>query len=299
MAKGLLGIRAAGADNRDHVPCPHFYVYDSGLRAGTGDLHWGSYHLESSGLLKQPQRGGEPSWYEAVRSAIDAMPDGKKGVLFYIHGFQADNAYFVRKSGRVIQRDILDRPGHSYGLCISLQWKSSLVYKSAVDTALAKGRDFAAIAGKVAGMVRDRWPGAPVGLLCHSMGNRVWQGMYDAWVAEDTSLGLHTVLMAAADLESDIFSHAFSGLHRRAERVVIYHNLNDKTLRMARTFMPQMRLGLTGPDHPSDLPGNFIFRDVTGLRDDESFAGKFTNHRYYSGSPTVRGEIVRFLSHQG
>jgi len=44
------------------------------------------------------------------------------------------------------------------------------------------------------------------------------------------------------------------------------------------------------------LPDNFIFRDVTGLDDDQSFAGKVTFHRYYYGSPSVRREIVRYLS---
>lgn len=288
----LKGHSLAAGDGKT---CHHFYAYDRSTSSVAVPRLYGRFELRPSGLAKVRIRR-EEDWLEAINECIQNMAENRNGLLFYIHGFQADNTWFVRKSGQVIQSQILNHPGHRYGLAVSLQWSSPLVYSKAVLTALAKGERFATLAARVTDMLKARFPDAPVSVLCHSMGNRVWQGMYESWTSMDPDLKLDKVFMFAADLEADILSYGFPGLDARADKVLIYHHLEDRTLIMARTFAPHFRLGQVGPSFPELLPDNFIFRDVTGLDDDQSFAGKVTFHRYYYGSPSVRREIVRYLS---
>lgn len=275
--------------------CHHFYIYDRAKDEETSDYVYGKFQLQFTGLAKRRFRKNKDQFMESIREAVASLPAQRSGILFYIHGYQADNRFFVRISGKVLQKEMLDDPAHPYGLAISLQWSAPIAYKEAVNMARFKGNDFAELAHEVTNLVHEVYPEAPVSILCHSMGNRVWQGMYDKWVALEPKLSLDKVFMCAADLENDVFNHAFEGMSRRSKKVIIYHHRYDKTLRVAMTLSPKVRLGITGPAHSEKLPENILVRDVTGIDDDETFAGKVTNHRYYYGSPIVRGEITRLL----
>ncbi|MBK8346754.1 MAG: alpha/beta hydrolase [Saprospiraceae bacterium] len=277
---------------------PHLYVYDKGNKAEERNYEFGKMAVEGKKLIKTNKETDSAQWSKTIEATIHQLKPEKNGLVIYIHGFQADNTYFMHQSGFVIQRHILDHPSHPYGMAISLQWKSVLMYESAVTQALKKGRNFAILLEAVYEILKAKYPEAPVSFICHSMGNRVFQGIFEQWITMRPGLALHHVMMFAADLESNIFNTYLKNLAAHCQTVYVYYHGSDKTLLLARAFKPHSRLGISGPEQAPLLPPNVIGRDVTGMmKENEAFAGKLTLHRYYYGSPGIRNEIVSILSH--
>lgn len=59
---------------------------------------------------------------------------------------------------------------------------------------------------------------------------------------------------------------------------------------MANAMKQHPRLGIYGLENREPLEGTICVRNATEIHDDQSFAGKLTNHRYFYGSRTVRNE---------
>ncbi|MBC7886065.1 MAG: alpha/beta hydrolase [Saprospiraceae bacterium] len=282
---------------------PHFYIYDTGKHASDHQYKYGDYDFQNDKIIKQRETDIEKTFLSSVTDTIKSLRADKAGVIIYIHGFQGDNKFFVQSSGFIIQRNVFDHPEHRYGMGISLQWKSSLAYQDAVLTALEKGAQMAPIIDSLYRIIRQYHHHAPVSILCHSMGNRVWQGLYEQWININQEFYLENVLMFAPDLEADIFETNFESIEKHCGQIHIYHNLTDRTLQMANAMKEHKRLGIYGPMVDSNKPPfsnelliKMKIRNVTDIKDEETFAGKLSLHRYYYGSPSIRKEIVEILS---
>jgi hypothetical protein len=276
----------------------HFYIYDAGNYPAEKKYEFGTMAIEGKRLVKTQSKMNEKSWMLDIKKSIDDLSPAKNGLLIYIHGYQGDNKYFVQQSGYTIQSEIFDNQAHKYGLAISLQWKSVIHYENAVNNAYAKGLSFVNFLDAVYLYLKSVFPDAPVAFISHSMGNRVWQGIYDRWSGIRPELTIDVAMMFAADLEHDIFNHGFSEIEKIIKHVNIYHHLSDRTLQMASTLKNHQRLGVTGPELPLpvSIQSAITIRNVTDIKDDVSFAGKLTYHRYYYGSPTIRKEIIDALT---
>lgn len=276
----------------------HYYLYDAGNTPEDKKYEYGKMAVEDKKLIKSPGKMVDSVWLVDFKKNIENLSTTKNGLIVYIHGYQGDNKYFVQQSGYVIQSEIFDHPAHNYGLALSLQWKSVLPYETAVRNAYEKGKNFVPVLDAVYEDLRKKHPDAPVTFITHSMGNRVWQGIFENWVIRRPDLLINHVIMFAADLESNVFCNGFSGIENCVGKVHIYHNLSDRTLQMANAMKSHQRLGITGPETPvpASLDSVLVVRNATDIKDDESFAGKLTYHRYYYGSPTIRKEIVDILT---
>lgn len=282
--------------NRKQIEFPHFYIYDE---KGTDDHHkqysYGKMVLEGKNLIKSNHWTEASLLFDDVEIQISKLTKNKNGLIVYIHGYQADNIFFMQKSGYTIQKEILAHTSHPYGMGLSLQWSSVIPYGEAVVSALIKGRQFMHYLFDIVRQLRLQHPGAPVSFICHSMGNRVFQGLYEKWLEYDPNLMLNHIFFMAADLESNIFELSFDQINQHIRHPHVYYNHQDVTLKIANAMVKNPRLGLYGTlDYSS--PKNCISRDVTEIDDDQSFAGTITNHRYFYGSPTVRNEIIKQLS---
>jgi len=273
----------------------HFYMYDTSTQPEYPKHQFGTMEIKGNKLIKKENILDKEEWVKIYKLTIDQLKKDKNGLIIYIHGYQGDNKYFMQQSGYLIQNKIFDQVGHSYGMALSVQWKSVIPYETAVNNALIKGHNFAPMLDSLYDALKSKYPKAPIAIISHSMGNRVWQGIYTQWLSLRPDLHLDRVLMFAADLESDIFTTSFTDLENKANKVYIFHHLGDKTLQMANAIKSHKRLGIVGPDNKSTLPHNFTIKDMTSIKDDETFAGNLTLHRYYYGSPTVRQEIVKIL----
>ncbi len=273
----------------------HFYIYDINSDPDDKKYDYGIMEIENKKLIKKTSKMEEDAWMTTIKNSIDNLPAHKSSVIFYLHGYQGDNKYFMQQSGYILQETIFDSTAHSYGMAISLQWTSVITYDNAVQNAYKKGANFVTKLAEISNYLKAKHPLAKVTFLCHSMGNKVFQGIYEQWIKVDTSLYIENVMMMAADLPNDIFKDNFPNLSKHVNKLYIYHHLGDKTLQMANAMKSHQRLGILGVDLNSAPKDGMFIRNATNLSDDESFAGKLTNHRYYYGSPTVRSELLDIL----
>ena len=275
----------------------HFFIYDKQSHPEKQKYDFGMMEIKGKKLIKKDTILNKDEWVKTYELAIDQLSHEKNGLIIYIHGYQGDNKYFMQQSGYIIQSEIFDNPTHKYGMALSLQWKSVLPYDTAVKNAYEKGKNFVNLLDSIYIVLKSKHPDAPVTFITHSMGNSVWQGIFENWVVKRPDVYINNSIMFAADLESNIFSNGFSGIEKSVGKVYIYHNLSDRTLQMANALKSHQRLGIVGPDLPipPSLDSVLVVRNATEIKDDESFAGNLTFHRYYYGSPTIRKEIVDIL----
>lgn len=277
---------------------PHFYWYLKGYDKTNYILEKGKYQISADKLIKLADQTERTVWLDSIRKMIDIMPEGKKDVLFYIHGYMADNPTFVKESGYVLQKEYFDQKDSPYGMVISLQWDAPADYKKSRSVALEKGYNFAVFVNDLYGIYEEKGITPEFSFFCHSMGNRVFEGLYDSLKTINPDMHLDKVFLMAADLESDIFNDRFSTMPAVANKIYIYNNLNDRTLAMANAFVPYKRLGIFGPDKSSCLTDNIQTVNVSDMDDDETFAGRMSLHRYYYGSPVVRSKIRNQMAEQ-
>jgi esterase/lipase superfamily enzyme len=276
----------------------HYFIYDKAKNPDIPKYALGKMHIKGKKLVKSLDFADTITFVEDIQKTINVLPKDNNGIIIYIHGYQADNIYFMQQSGYVLQQNIFDSPQHTFGLVISLQWNSVLIYDHAVQNAYKKGQNFVALLQEIYAYHQTKHPSSKIAFLCHSMGNRVFQGIYNQWIKLNPTIKLDIVMMMAADIEYDIFTDGFPNIGQHIQKLYVFHHLVDKTLLMANALKPHPRLGIFGPKENTILGKNILVKDATAIVDDESFAGKITNHRYYYGSPTVRQEIVNILKNK-
>ncbi|MBK9256888.1 MAG: alpha/beta hydrolase [Saprospiraceae bacterium] len=276
---------------------PHFYLYSKTTSVDTNRVEAGKCFISGEKLKKEKFDGSLHEWKKALKAEIERLNPDKKGVLVYIHGFMGDNRFFSEESGYVLQKQLFDQENHAYGLVLSLQWEAKLDYPKAKAGALAKGEWFAEVIEEIHKSQSLVFGSPQISFLCHSMGNRVFEGIYQEIVQNHPEFQINQLFLMAADLESDIFDKNFSDIAARSNEVVIFYNSNDRTLAMANAAIQYRRLGVFGPESKHELPSNIFSVNVSDMNDDETFAGKLSLHRYYYGSPSVRRKLLEWMTH--
>ncbi|MCB9309937.1 MAG: alpha/beta hydrolase [Lewinellaceae bacterium] len=273
-----------------------FFVYDKYNQATVSHYTFGESAIIDNSLVTTQTISGMHAWLSEIKDAIEHQPQDKKGIVIYIHGYQADNQYFIKSSGPIIQKDIFDTENSQYGIAISLVWKSVFGYDEAVQNAFAKGEFFANIVDSIYRYQQADCANAKFSVIAHSMGNRVWEGLYTEWIKIRPNVQLNSVLLMAADLENNVFETSFASLPQHANRVVVYHNTEDVTLSFANRMSPHERLGIFGPKNPDTLPENIIIQNATNVSDDDIKNATFTRHRYFYSSPSIRKHLSQYLN---
>lgn len=283
-------------NNVDNQSIPHFFIYDEGgVLAPEKRYSFGNMAIENKRLLKRNIWAIPNPLFQALEGEIAQLRPEKSGLIVYIHGYQADNIFFMQKSGYTIQDKVFDCSSLPYGLALSLQWSSVIPYHKAVDAAYEKGSQFASFMVKISDLLHVYHPQAPISFICHSMGNRVFQGLYETWLSEQSDMKINQIFFMAADLESDIFERGLQDLGVHSQLLHVYFNQQDFTLKIANAMMKHPRLGIYGVREFAS-PKNCLQYDVTGLEDDRSFIGNLMHHRYFYGSKTVRDGMIEHLS---
>ena len=283
--------------NKQTSAYPHLFIYDIGQKPSNHKYEYGSFDLNATKIIKSNIITDQDLWIENVKKSIKELNPKRSGIILYIHGFQGDNKYFVQSSGYILQKEVFANEAHPYGMTISLQWKSGFLYPDAEQTALQKGENIATVMDKIYKIQQKIHPGAPISVICHSMGNRVWQGLYEKWIDINKKIKIDIVFFFAADLECDIFNKSFSDIQNHIAHSYVFFNRIDRTLQMANAIKEYTRLGVYGTSPDTDINSkNITQQDVTDINDEETFAGKLSLHRYYYGSPTLRNKTIQILS---
>lgn len=267
----------------------HFYIYAKDKTEHGFDMEYGKYQLTLSGLSIDKV-------YDNIDSIYDSISrKAKKGIIFYIHGFTADNRRFESEMGAIAHKEFYSQISDQYDLIVSLRWTPEKDYLTTIPVASAKGRFLFPFTNEIIEKVRKNSPDCPITFIMHSMGNRIFENIYKAKEEADVEWSLNQVHLIAADVEDDIFFNSLKNLSSESKRIYFYYNIDDRVLGVAKAMKPHNRLGITGHKFKSTLPENIYPMDTTGTKDNEGMIASMTLHRYWYASPTWRKKIKEIL----
>lgn len=123
-----------------------------------------------------------------------------------------------------------------------------------------------------------------INIISHSMGNRVFQGV---WQKAGKHLQLENVILAAADLDADVFSGDFINMPAKAKQILVVQHDNDRLLMASKLIWGKQRLGRKTQIEPK--PKNMVVLDATPYR---SLRGvDMSNHLHFIFSDTIRHQL--------
>jgi hypothetical protein len=272
----------------------HYYIYLKSVdKNSTAQL---SFTTEFGKYGSTKKKLSPSIKYNQLDTLLNAINEHEyKGVIFYIHGFQADNKQFEEVTSKFLHDEIFSQLDEKYNLIISLKWTSGMDYPNSVPTALSKGSTFLPMANKIIETLQTKNKDLNVSFLNHSMGNRVFEGLMIEQKKQAITWKLDKVLMFAPDVESNVFFTTLNHLPDQLNKGYIFYNIDDRTLSIAKMLREHKRLGIVGHDDPQNLPSNIIPINTTGLNDNEGLTAKITLHRYFYTSPSIRKKIIELL----
>ncbi len=246
---------------------------------------YGEFVLDDDGISGRTYME-ENVWSGLLDSTLTTLPLEKSNVLFYIHGMWGHREMFLKKAHDALGKDVYRDPDFEYGIIVTLIWHSGLNYYENVKHARAVGAYFSDEVNRITNSC------GKTSFLCHSMGNRVFQGLYNAFAHTPIS-NIEHILMLAPDLESDIFEEGnpLSEIHKICKQVTIYGHKQDFTLNMSKALNKNERLGMYIENKICSEGGCLVHIDVTSVEDNEGIGPSMSNHRYFYASPTVRDDI--------
>jgi esterase/lipase superfamily enzyme len=156
--------------------------------------------------------------------------------------------------------------------------------------------DFAAPdLGQILQMLSAEIGDKKVYVVAHSMGNQVLVGALQQAALSKTDLTINELVMAAPDVDKDVFSRKAEQIRSVAKNVTVYASAADKALLASGEKSYGTRLGFVGPSGPNIFPGIEVI-DVTAVGDD--MLG--LDHGTFASSGAVLadlGRLIRSVSH--
>lgn len=238
--------------------------------------------------------------------------DGGGDVLLYIHGFNNDmNA--VRGTMKTLIELYAENSLCPVKQIVIFSWpaENDIRYRSDYRDAKISGYTLARATVKY-GQFLDEFFGTvdvPLNptcgkrlhLMCHSMGNFVFENM----VAELRSSGFsknifNQIILTAPDVAYDVFedNQPFSRVTEYCDRTCVYFNNNDRAMFVSSTTKnPATRLGTNGPRLASQVPVNVVLIDTTDVaRIGVSLEEKIVGHSYHMSSVPVIADMRQVLA---
>jgi hypothetical protein len=275
---------------------PNFYYMEVESEDSTSyEAVYGQYFLSDEGRVEKqdPQDIHQEEFIHKLDSTLLALPEEKRNILIYIHGMWAHRDFFQEEVLTRVREDVLNDGSSPYGLVLSVIWHSGMNYHENVIHAFNVGEYYGPAIEQVLQL-----PANSVSVMAHSMGNRVFQGIYTrldkSHFAEPP---FDKILFIAADLEANIFDNGqpLCDIGGVCLEPIIYVHNNDRSLGLSRALNENERLGLNAD--ASTCEGNPLLRiiDVSAVDDNEGFGPSLSNHRYFYTSPTVRKDLYYSL----
>ena len=235
----------------------------------------GTYDPQHSVFIKDVTLASSSDWIQALNKRIDADP--KREMFVFIHGF---NVTFIDAARRTAQ--IYYDLGFQ-GAPVFYSWPSGgklwnyWADEASVEWSEGHLRDFLDLLAKESNAQR-------IHLIAHSMGNRALThalaeiGARNAANAPKEcqlpSKKFQEVVLAAPDLDTDLFLQLESGIKSAASRVTLYASKRDRAVLASWILHRFRRLGVPGRTAPPDVDAV----DATAASSD------FLGHSYYGES---------------
>jgi hypothetical protein len=297
MVNNWLSLSARTAQRPADMP-DHFYLEWSGrstddsIQLSVGTFDW----KNKLPVRNQNASNNLDSVLVNIEETLQRLPAEKSNILIHIHGLWANRKPFLEEITASLDEHIYADPTCPYGLIINVIWDSGYLYDRNRDVAYYKGQKTAGIVEHIKEITNRNK--CTLSILCHSMGNRVLQGIVDSLDLDHReSPVFKKCIMAAPDIETDVFEvgKSFEKSEKIAESIVIYRHNTDRTLGMSK-LINTPRLGLNGISGTANDFANIRLVDASLLNDEEFPSARLSRHRYYYTSPTVRQDMLAELS---
>lgn len=238
---------------------------------------------------------------------------GGADVLLYIHGFNNDMNSVRQAMGELVER-YADSPACPVKQIVIFSWpaRHDVQYRDDYRDAQNSGYTLARAMHKYGQFLNDFFQrttggylneacGKRLHLMCHSMGNFVFESMLNELRAQNWSRNIfNQVILTASDVDYAVFESplAFSRLTEYCERATVYFNKRDKAMFASSTTKnPATRLGTGGPRVASAVPTNVVLVDATEAAPmGVSLLEQVIGHGYHLNSPVVIRDMHSTLS---
>lgn len=176
------------------------------------------------------------AFFDRIREATTgATPND---VLVYVHGYLNDFRDALFRAAQLKHEIEFPGPVIAYSWPSQGEAASYTVDEANVEWSAHNLRVF------LERLAASRGERARVHVLAHSMGNRALAGALREAACQGGKLPLHQVVLAAPDIDADVFTRDFAPLIRRsAHRVTLYVSREDKALQASRTVHGYNRAG--------------------------------------------------------
>ncbi len=275
---------------------PYFYI--KGTKEDKFDGMYG-YYYKSKRTKNQELHIGLDTWKNNIVQQLKAQPIERQNLLIYVHGLWADNEVSFTHILEKMDENIYSKDINPFGVTISFKWQATLHYDTNVQITQSKGQIFADVYLDLIDELKCEFPDIRIAFLCHSMGNRVFETMLQTFRQQKTDPQINLLIMAAPDVHYNVFkeNNSLEDICDFVDKVYVYHHENDTTLGFSSQLNGIPRLGkVSSVDTSAFYCNNIVFRNVLGVNDNEDLSGKITNHRYFYSSPTIRNEILEWLT---
>jgi esterase/lipase superfamily enzyme len=218
------------------------------------------------------------AWRAEIAKRATAL--GNPGILVFIHGYNSSFADAARRAGQ-LAFDL--RFG---GSTVLFSWPSrAATLEYTVDEQAAEWSipDMKAVLASLATIA----PGAPIYVIAHSMGNRVFTRGFKALLDEDPGKRrpFRQIVLAAPDVDADVFAREIGpAILGKGPRVTLYASSNDKALAVSRgVHGGYRRLGESGKD--------LVIMQGLDTVDASTVSTEFLGHSYFGDSDTVMSDL--------
>lgn len=257
-------------------------------------------------LDTEEQLVGSAHWF---KSLYDEMSMDKKNndTLFFIHGF---NCGYQCLMDNLIDLDTIFVKNRSNPIAriVAFSWPSNnMILEYPKDQAdagfsgIALARGYQKLLKFFSEFVKNKGCENNIHLLCHSMGNFVFERMVKEIMNSRVPITpvFKEIVMAAPDIDNDAFEpgRALYNITQFCQRVHVYYHKSDDALKISdRTKNNINRLGLTGPTRPLELPMNINVVEASEIKDSAGLKEKLIDHWYYKNSNIVIDDIRQVFS---
>ena len=180
------------------------------------------------------------------------------GALLFFHAMWGQQPDFHRRMClNSMDKILAAAPEAGIQTTISFIWHAGNVrYLNNWYTAADKGEPM----GKVLGWITQHYPGN-THVMCHSMGNRFFEGMVRTMPGATDSL-FKNIILFSADIENRTADTDFMNCTKATKNLYVYVHRKDRILLLSSIVHGNKRLGRSGPD-ANAAPANLHVVDMT------------------------------------
>ncbi len=234
---------------------------------------------------------------DTLDSSLKILPQNKRNTLFYIHGMWAYKWSFLKGNHKKMQNDMWANAVNPNGMIVTIIWHCKMQYFENKDMAIKSGKILSPLIRQIHDVTAAASTQSQTNYMIHSMGHRVFQSIWENQLFEDMQYRAEHILMAGSDLETNAFEKGeiLENIEYLSNDILLYVHNNDRTLGMSKMVNGKDRLGLQGINDLEKVSKSILQVDVSVINDNEDTPSKFSNHRYFYMSPTIRKDVALFF----